>query len=119
MKTAMPRSTSPAAVTSSARAAMYTALPLPIGTVESKMTMAMSGRTPMFWECLAPGLETPKKSRYEAGAYRTGDTHGIPSGVGRAERHVAVAVDDGSRHRLALGDLHQATILADLTPNLN
>jgi hypothetical protein len=33
----------------------------------------------MFRECLAPGLETQKNSRYEAGAYHTGDAHGTPS----------------------------------------
>jgi hypothetical protein len=58
---------------------MYTACPVPIGTVESKMTMATSGRTAMFRECRAWGFETQKNSRYETGAYQTGVAQGNPS----------------------------------------
>ena len=86
--------------------------PVPIGTVESKMTMPTSGRTAMFCEWRAPGFETQKNSRYDAAAYQTGDAQGTSVGVGRAERHVAVAVDDRPRHRLALGDFHHTKILA-------
>jgi hypothetical protein len=52
---------------------------VPLGTVESKMTMPTSGRTAMFCEWRAPGFETQKNSRYDAAAYRTGDAQGTPS----------------------------------------
>ena len=56
------------------------------------MTMPTSGRTAMFCEWRAPGFETQKNSRYDAAAYQTGDAQGS--------------------HRLALGHVKHATILA-------
>jgi hypothetical protein len=70
----MPEELMPA-VTSSARTAMCTARPVPIGTVESEMTMASLGHTAMFWECPAPGFDT-QNSRHEAGAYQTATRDG-------------------------------------------
>jgi hypothetical protein len=54
-------------------------LPELIGTVKSKMTMPTSVRIVMLCEWRAPGFETQKNSRYDAGAYQTGDAQGRPS----------------------------------------
>jgi D-galactarolactone cycloisomerase len=69
----------PWSATCSATASRYSASALPTGTVESKMTIAISGRTARLREWRASGAETQKSSVSDAGANQTGDTQGRPS----------------------------------------
>jgi hypothetical protein len=50
-----------------------------MGTVESKITIAIAGRTAMLRECRAFGDDTHRNSVSERGANQTGETHGRPS----------------------------------------
>jgi hypothetical protein len=50
-----------------------------MGTVESKMTIAIAGRTAMLRECHAFGDETHRTSVSERGANQSGEIHGRPS----------------------------------------
>jgi hypothetical protein len=54
-ETPIPCAIEAASVSCSAVAVMYTAWPVPGGTVESNTTMAICGRTAMFREWRAPG----------------------------------------------------------------
>jgi hypothetical protein len=47
--------------------------------VESKITIAISGRCAMLRECRAVGSETQWKVRLSSVAYQTGDAHGRPA----------------------------------------
>src|SRR6266542_512353 len=59
------------------------------------------------------GLRDPEELAVRRGRVPDRRRPGQSVCIGRAERHVAVAVDDGSRHRLAFGEIHQA---GDATP---
>jgi hypothetical protein len=43
-----------------------------------KFTIASCGRIARLHECLASGFETQKSSRYDSGAYHTGDAQAMP-----------------------------------------
>ena len=51
----VPFSIASGSLSCSAVALMYTPCPVPAGTVLSNTTMAICGRTAMFWEWRAPG----------------------------------------------------------------
>jgi hypothetical protein len=48
----------------------------PTGTVDSKITIAIAGRTSMLRECRASGDDTHRNSVSERGANQTGEIHG-------------------------------------------
>ena len=65
--------------TSPATASKYTPRPVPIGTVESKITIPTSGRTARLREWRVSGRDTQSSRVGDSGANHTGLAHGAPS----------------------------------------